>query len=210
MATYNDTAGKNLGRIAALSDGIFAVAMTILVLDIHVPEASGIHTNQELLNWLIHFIPSLLPFLLSFMTLGIFWMGQSTQMHSFKSSDRHLQWIFIGFLVFVCLLPFSTRLLAQFITLQAALMVYWVNILVLGLMLLWSWCYARRAGHVDPDMLSRVGQSFEKRVLYAQLWYFGAMLLGFIDTHLGIAGFIVIQLDYAIAPRFSRSKTKSK
>jgi len=77
---YNTLAGEEVGRIAALSDGIFAIAATILVLDFHTPEAADIHSEAELLRALTASAPRLLPWLLSSLTLGIFWLGQQTQL----------------------------------------------------------------------------------------------------------------------------------
>src|SRR5205807_1860197 len=109
---YNRIAGQSLERLAALSDGIFAVAMTLLVLDLHVPPSESIGTEQDLLNALGSLSPRLLTYLMSFMTLGIFWVGQQTQLNHFARSDRNLAWIHIGFLLAVTLMPFSTGLLA--------------------------------------------------------------------------------------------------
>src|SRR5260370_33926178 len=136
---YNIIAGQSLERLAALSDGIFAVAMTLLVLDLHVPVSETIQSEQALWEALIRVLPSLLPYLMSFLTLGIFWLGQQTQLNHFKQSNRHLTWIHIAFLLAVTLMPFSTGLLAAFITFRVALVVYWVNIVLLGTMLFVSW-----------------------------------------------------------------------
>ncbi len=92
--TYNLIAGKNLDRLAALSDGLFAVAMTLLVLDLRVPgSASGsgaIHSERDLWGALVALAPRLIPYIMSFLTLGIFWIGQQTQLNRFARSDRNL------------------------------------------------------------------------------------------------------------------------
>jgi len=69
--SYNQIAGKSIERIAALSDGLFAIAMTLIVLEIHVPEHTGIHSESELWGALATLSPRVLTYLLSFMTLGI-------------------------------------------------------------------------------------------------------------------------------------------
>src|SRR5438046_1299003 len=131
---YNRIAGQSLERLAALSDGIFAVAMTLLVLDLAVPSSGTIHSEQDLLNALGDLSPHLLTYFMSFMTLGIFWVGQQTQLNHFARSNRNLAWIHLGFLLAVTLTPFSTKLLAQFPN-RISLVVYWLNILLLGIML---------------------------------------------------------------------------
>src|SRR5579884_2246178 len=110
-AKYNRFAGQSLERLAALSDGIFAVAMTLLVLDLHAPaeflmggKAHPIGNNHDL--WIAltqQLAPRLLPYLMSFLTLGIFWVGQQTQLSHFARSNRDLTWCHLAFLLAVTL-----------------------------------------------------------------------------------------------------------
>lgn len=76
--SYNQIAGQNAERLAALSDSIFAVAMTLLLLDVRVP-AGDLHREADLRHALAAFSPQLVVYLMSFITLGIFWVGQQTQ-----------------------------------------------------------------------------------------------------------------------------------
>ena len=94
----------------------------------------------------------LLVYLMSFVTLGIFWMGQQTQLNNLEKSDRDLTWIHLGFLFTVTLLPFTTRLLADFIEYRAALLVYWLNIVLFGIALYASWGWARRASLMKANL----------------------------------------------------------
>jgi len=105
---YNKIAGQNTQRVDAISDGVFAVAMTLLVLDIKVPIAETIGTEAELAGAFFALMPKFLVYFLSFMTVGIFWTGQSTQSKYIERSNRNLNWITLLFLLFVSLLPFST------------------------------------------------------------------------------------------------------
>src|ERR1700679_2256871 len=152
LTSYNQITGRSLERLAALSDGIFAVAMTLLVLDLHVPASELIHSQGQLWHTLTEAAPQLISYVLSFMTLGIFWNGQQAQLNSFSHSDRHLSWIHIAFLFAVSIMPFSTRLLAGFIAYRSVLVAYWVNILLLGGVLFASWRYATRAGLLREDI----------------------------------------------------------
>src|ERR1700743_843455 len=135
----NRIAGKNLGRLEALSDGVFAVAMTLLVLDLKTPVAAAIHDEPGLRAALLEQAPRLLTYLMSFVTLGIFWLGQQAQLNLLERSNRDVVWLHIGFLAVVCLIPFSTSLLAEFITYRTALLLYWANIFLLGVLLLAAW-----------------------------------------------------------------------
>ncbi len=206
--TYNLIAGKNLDRLAALSDGIFAVAMTLLALDLRVPPATTIHSESDLWHALGTLVPRLIPYLMSFMTLGIFWVGQQTQLNRFARSNRNLAWIHLTFLLLVTLMPFSTGLLAGFIGYRVALLVYWLNILLLGVVLLASWRYALRAGLVTEETTTEMRAAMERRIVVAQsLYAIGAALclpdsyFGVRGTYVSIGAIILVQLNYVIAPR---------
>lgn len=199
---YNRVAGQSVDRLAALSDGIFAVAMTLLVLDLRVPAAEAIHSERDLWHALIALSPTLLIFLMSVMTLGIFWVGQQTQLNHFARSDRNLAWIHIAFLCAVCLVPFTTSLLAEFIHYRIALIVYWFNILLLGSVLYWSWSYATRAELLADDLPDDIHPAVVRRIVVAQSLYACGAALCFIDTYYAIAAIVLVQVNYAIAPRF--------
>ena len=85
--TYNRVAGQNAERLAALSDGVFAVAMTLLMLDLHAPAAEAVHSEKGLWMALQALGPRLLMFAMSFLTLGIFWVGQQTQLNHLERSE---------------------------------------------------------------------------------------------------------------------------
>jgi uncharacterized membrane protein len=205
--SYNQIAGQNVERLAALSDGVFAVAMTLLVLDLRVPAREAVHSGQELSRALEAVLPQLIAYLMSFITLGIFWVGQQTQLNHLARADRSLSWIHIVFLFAVSVMPFSTRLLAEFMTYRLALVAYWANILLLGVVLYFSWTCAIRAGLVKSDLPPETVLAIQRRIVVAQALYaFGAVLCA-ISTYLSIAFIVLVQLNYAIAPRFMRRFT---
>ena len=203
---YNRIQGRNVERLSALSDGIFAVAMTLLVLDLHIPSAAQVHGERELLLALGALGPQWLAYGMSFLTLGIFWAGQQTQLNHIGEGTRDLTWIHLGFLFAVTILPLSTRLLAEFITYRSALLIYWLNILVMGAMLYWSWSYAIRAKLVKADTPDEVRMSICRRIVIAQSLYAGGAALCVINTWVSIAAIALVQLNYAIAPRLWQPK----
>ncbi len=201
-SAYNLIAGQSVERLAALSDGVFAVAMTLLVLDLRVPATETVHSEHDLWRGLAAIAPRLLMYMMTFLTLGIFWVGQQTQLNYLERSRRSLAWIHIVFLFAVSITPFSTTLLAEHTQLRTALLVYWFNILVLGATLYVSWKCASSLGLTRADMPPEVPAAIERRILIAQgLYAFGALLCVF-STYLSIAFIIAVQLNYAIAPRF--------
>jgi uncharacterized membrane protein len=199
---YNQIANRSLERIGALSDGLFAIAMTLIVLEIQVPTVAGIDSDAKLLAALGDLAPRFLTYLLSFMTLGIFWNGQQTQLSYLSRGNRDLSWLSLLFLAIVALFPFTTSLLAEFFQLRLALALYWVDILLCGFALLAIWTYVERAGLIRDDVGPEVGRAIRRRVLIAQALYGTGMAIGLVFGTLPAVVFIVlVQLNFAIAPR---------
>jgi len=201
MGSYNQIAGRGLDRISALSDGVFAVAMTLIILEIHVPSAAAIHSERQLWLALVALAPRAVTYLLSILTLGIFWVGQQTQLDQLQHGDRNLAWLHLAFLAGVAVTPFSTELLAAFIAYRIALAVYWCNILFLGVSIYVTWAYSAHAGLFKTDLHPGVFPAIRQRIIVAQLLYaFGAALC-LLNTYWSIGFIVMIQLYYAIAPR---------
>jgi uncharacterized membrane protein len=213
---YHHIAGHSIERLGALSDGIFAVAMTLLVLDVHVPAGEALHSlarvqalwaagslvpDQALWSALGGLAPNVLAYLLSFLTLGMFWVGHQTQLSHFKRSNRYLTWIHLAFLFGVSLMPFSTGLLAAFITFRVALVLYWLNLLFLGFTLIASWRYAERAGLVNEETTDDLRHALQRRIVIAQTLYAIAVAFCVLNTYVSITILVLLQLNSAIAPR---------
>jgi TMEM175 potassium channel family protein len=206
MATsYNRIAAQSVERLAALSDGIFAVAMTLLVLDLRLPAAEVIHSDRELWRALHALGPQILIYLMTFLTLGLFWIGQQTQLNHLQRAHRSLAWIHILFLFSITLMPFSTRLLAEFFAYRLALLVYWANVLLSGVALYLSWTCAMQLGLAKSDMPPEAPAAIQRRIIIAQSLYAFGALLCVINTYWSIAFIVIVQLNYVIAPALRRS-----
>jgi uncharacterized membrane protein len=200
-SSYNRIAGQSVERLAALSDGVFAVAMTLLVLDLRAPAIEAIHSERDLWNGMAALGPRLLMYVLSFMALGIFWVGQQTQLNHLARSDRALSWIHIVFLFAISVMPFSTTLLAQFTGYRLALLVYWGNILLIGAALYASWVCAIGSGLVKEDITPEISSAIKRRILIAQALYAFGALLCVVNTYWSIGFIVLVELNYALAPR---------
>jgi len=198
---YNRIANQNLDRLAALSDGVFAFAMTLLVLDLHLPATSAVHSEHDLWRGLVVLAPNLLVYLMSFVTLGIFWNGQQTQLNYIERGDRDLAWIHLALLFTVTLMPFSTRLLAEFIGYRIAVLIYWLNIMLPGLLLYLNWMYACRHKMIRADTPQEIRVAIWRRVTIAQVLYAIGAALCIFGTKWSVAFIFAVQLNYAAAPR---------
>jgi uncharacterized membrane protein len=206
--TYNQLAGQNVARIETISDGVFAIAMTLLVLDIKVPVSNAIKTEADLFAAFCKLTPQLLSYFLSFMTIGIFFMGHSSQYTYINKSDRHQTWIALFFLMFISLLPFTTAFLSEHIEFKLSIALYWLNIFALGATIYFHWAYAYRHNHlsIEGEEKETVNKAMKTRIFIAQALYLAAALLCFINTYLSIIAIILIQLNYTIGLISGRNK----
>ena len=205
---YNRLSGQSLDRLTSLSDGLFAVAMTLLVLDVRVPAglAASAATEHGLWDALLRLGPSFAAYLLSFTMLGTFWLAQHTLLTILGRCDRTLTWIHLGFLFVVSLLPFSTALLAHYVHLQLAVGVYWLNILLLGVMLEWSARYGRSTLPPGDSQARARLSTFRRRILVAQALYALAALICLINTVASVIALALVQLYFIVSPRLVRSR----
>ncbi|UCI20920.1 TMEM175 family protein [Mesorhizobium sp. B2-1-8] len=188
------------GRIVGITDGVFAIALTLIVLEIRVPAHEAIHSEHDLLVAVAALAPRFLTYALSFLTLTIFWFGQQAQHGLIAKSDRRLATLNLCFLAFIALLPFSTDLLADFLEFRTAVLVYWLNLLMLGITLFASWHYAVKCGFVAEDVGAETKRTVYLRIVKAQiLWAVGAALC-LITPLLSVGFILVMQLIYAATP----------
>ena len=120
-------------RVEALSDGVFAIAMTLLVLSFDVPVLPSNAGSAELVPALSALLPHVWAFLLSFVLLGSFWAVHHRQYHRIRHADDVSIWINLGSLLFVVLLPFSTDLEGEYGNLAPANIIFEANLLLIGL-----------------------------------------------------------------------------
>ncbi len=194
---YNNIAGQDTGRIVAISDGVFGVALTLLVLEIRVPVLDTIRSDGALIDAFLALKAKFLVYFLAFMTTGIFWVGHSSQYKHINSSDRNLSWINLLFLLWVTMLPFTTAFLGDYTHFKFPIAVYWLNIFLMGLMLYINWNYACKQHFVNEETIGIVNAPLRKRIIVAQALYFLGALFCFISSYLSIAFIILVQLNYA-------------
>src|SRR5437773_1996855 len=149
--TYHSLRERSLDRIAGLADGVFAFAMTLIVFEIHVPDPGPITTEAQLAGALGMLAPRFVTYLLSLLTLGIAWNAQQTFLQYVSRADRAFTWLQLARLAVITLYPFSTSLLAEFITFRLALAVYWLNLFLFGMTFFWGVAYARSARLLTED-----------------------------------------------------------
>jgi uncharacterized membrane protein len=189
--------GKN--RIESLGDGMFAVAMTLLVLEVHVPNLPHDAPNVMLLPALIKLLPALGTYAVSFVSLGVFWVGHHNMYHAIRRADRVLLCLNILFFMVVCLLPFSTSLLDAFPQAQISPLIFGANLTVIGWMLFLQWLYANWRGDMFADHVTAAYRKIVRdRFLTYPLVATFTMLVCFWSIELSLAIYLALLPLYMI------------
>lgn len=195
--------GMTTHRIQGLTDGIFAVAMTLLILNIEVP---AVRDQITLTNRLLDLQLLFFDYVLSFLLLASFWAAHHRQYHVIRRVDDRLVWINVVFLVFVVLVPFSTSLFGDNRNLQIAAVFFETNLLVLGLTMYWQWSYV--TGHPDfvqPDVDKESIEIGKKINLVIPLVSLAAIAVSFISPDWSSTIYISIPFIIARLRRRTRS-----
>lgn len=180
-------------RLDNLSDGIFAIVMTLLVLDFQVPAVFDL-TNESLFAALKLLSPVFLSYLLSFLVLATYWIGHHYMLSLIAQNlNRRLTYLNIPFLLFVALIPFSAKLLSTYYFLPIAVMVYGLNVIIIGLALLLITNYIIRSPEIktDPQFTSRDFHNAYLRILIPPVASFVAILVSFWNPKISLAIFIL-------------------
>ena len=145
-AGAGQVAGLTKGRLEALTDGIFAFAMTLLVTTLDFPKA------DLAVPFTLH-LPDFTNYAIAFVVLAGFWMAHHMLFHYIRSIDRTLLWMNVVSLLFVALVPFSTDIAGDYTSLPLTSIFFEVNLLIIGLSLFSIWRYATTERRlVDPAL----------------------------------------------------------
>ncbi len=182
-------------RINTLSDGVFAIVITLLVLEISVPRVPP----GELDHALREMVPEILSHIFSFVVLGIYWVGHHNLFLHIKRHDRVLIWLNILFLMFVASMPFPTGLIIQYSNQQTAVVVYAGVLVLAGISLDLIWWYASRNHRlVEPDLDSDLIAFVHRRILMAPMIYLLSIGVSFISPAAARLVAMIVALIYIV------------
>lgn len=188
-------------RIAALSDGVFAIVITLLVLEIKVPEVEVV----DLSHALVETAPKILSHIVSFVVLGIYWIGHHNMFQHIKRHDRILLWLNILFLLCVASMPFPTGLIVQYPDQRLAIIVYAATLIAAGLSLALIWWYVTKDHRlVSETMQPSFVSSVHRRILVAPILYFLAVVMSFVSVLLAYLIIIAVIIYYIVPLNFDR------
>ena len=131
-------------RLETMVDGIFAFAMTLLVLGIEVPTIPPDEATFAVPAFIANLAPQLIIFVIAFLVLAVFWLEHHRQFHHLRIVDPVVLWLNIAILIFTVLIPFTTDLSGDYDGIQIAVVLFHVNLLAIGTLFLVHWAYLTR------------------------------------------------------------------
>jgi uncharacterized membrane protein len=177
-----DIVGKN--RLEGLTEGVFAILMTLLVFLLIAPEFVDSSGGVALHLRVVEFLPSLRTYASSFFVLGIFWVIHHAVFHYIQRLDGFIIWINIIFLMTVALVPLSTLMAVNYDPVPLALVFYGANMFAASVPLLLIWIYAVRTGDmVYPDVDKKIIGIVSLKTVAAPLIFIIATAVSYLDLH---------------------------
>jgi uncharacterized membrane protein len=214
-----DRRGLAKSRIEALADGIFAVAMTLLVLDIKSPENRTFTTTSELLAYLVALEHSFAMYAISFLVLAIFWIGHHLLFHFVRHVDRRLLWLNVVFLLFITFVPFSTDLIGDHGHLLLPVLIYGGNLIALGSLLVLQLGYiVVNAELATPELTAPVVAQMRRDIMVYAAVPVASMAMAFVSPRVGMYLYLLLaiptfargRLDRLLHPRVTRRTDSSR
>src|SRR5947209_9290702 len=194
--------GFEKNRMEALIDGIFAVALTLLVLDIKLPEGVSYPDNEALWNKLVELQRHFAIYAISFVVIGIYWVAHHVQFHYVRYTDRRLIWINMMFLLLISFLPFATDLVGDHEELILPCEIYGVTLLLLsGLSYLHLRYLARHPYLATAELNSVAVKLLRRRIFLFALVPFLSMLIAFYNTRLALYIYLLIATAHFLPGR---------
>ena len=196
-------------RVLALSDGVFAILITLLVLDVHLSELSQ---GQSLNAALREIRPSFTAFVISFILAGMYWVGHRDLFALIRRADRGLVWLNVLYLLPLCLLPFGASLLGRYDQEPRALRIYGLILVAIAVMRTVIWLYATGRPHLlwqrPDDRQRRAGLAL---AVFPGLVYLLAILLAAAAPGVSLAVYAGIPLLYFLSITVLRgSRTRDR
>lgn len=194
MADRGVQTGLTVDRLQALSDGVIAIVVTILILGIEVPppdETGDVELHKRLAEDWIMFV----GYVVSFMLISLYWLIHHALFHYFVSSNRTLSILNLLFLMFIAFIPFPTNFLIAYPGEQLAAQLYAVSHILTSLSLAALWIYGSAGCRlVDPRLDPGLSSAMTRRLLIGPAIYSLALAIAFFDPWIAKAIFLVVPL----------------
>jgi uncharacterized membrane protein len=190
------------GRLETFADGIFAIAATLLIIDVGLPSGAEGSLGRELLDiW-----PQYLAYAVSFVTIGIMWVNHHRLIRQLERVDERFLFLNLGLLACIAFIPFPTRILAEFVRGDdglAAALLYGITLVVTAIFFNAVWLYASRGNRLlHPDVDAKEVSGITRSYLPGTPMYAAATLVAFASPQASALLFGVIAVFYMLSSSF--------
>lgn len=186
-------------RLEAFSDGVLAIAITLLVLEIRVP---NVPKGSTLAHELLHLWPKYAVFTVSFVTIGIMWINHHALFEHVGRIDRRLSFVNLGLLMTISFVPFPTAVLGEYVSTSTnghvAAALYGINMVLVGLgfLGLWSYLYAHPELRVSTTTDSQIRVAL-RRTVVGPICYLVAIVIALLSGPGALAIYAAVALYFA-------------
>jgi len=192
-------------RIEALSDGVFAIVLTLMVFQIRIPNISSGDAQQMLWPQLLRQWPEFYSYVISFLLVGIYWVAHHNMYHLIRKSTRPLMWMNLIFLMFVAFVPYSVALVGRYDQIQRMMVLYGVHLTIISGLLYMQWWYVtRRHNLVGGRLNQKYVKSMDFKILAAPGVYMLAIGASFINVRWSKLLYILTIVLYLLPSHMDR------
>ena len=200
---------RTLDRLIFFSDAVFAIAITLLVLELRLPAGGESTTTENLLGSLLGQIPSVLGYVISFLVIALYWFGHTRMFRAIRGYDDGLFWRNMLYLMCIAFVPFPTSVLGTHPGSQVAVVFYAASMALTGMMEFVLWRYVSD-GHrlVDPGVPPGIIRHYTLRTLTAPSVLLVSILISFLSPGAAVASWSLIFISQYFLDRHYRRVEK--
>jgi len=195
-------------RLAAFSDGVFAITITLLVLEIKIPDIPENLIATELPVELWHLVPKIIGHILSFVVLGLYWIAHHNMFMHIKRHDHTLLWLNILFLLGVASIPFPTGLLGHYPNERIAVISYAGVLFLTGVFLNIIWWYATTHKLIDDGTTPQFIDFVHRYIRIAPIMYLVSIGVAFLSLTLAKLIFVIVAIIYILPNPYHKTHYK--
>jgi uncharacterized membrane protein len=193
-------------RIEAFSDGVFAIVVTLLVLEIKVPHFEEGATSMEILRELIHMAPKFTGYIVSFLVVAIFWVNHHQLFHSLDRTDRKLLWLNNLLLFWISFIPFPTAFLGEYPMQPVPVIFYGAVLLFASVSFNLILRHGVKFGLFHDSISKEVLAQGVKRGMFGPAIYLISILLAFVSVYISLVMFVLVPIFYFVPQKIVRAE----
>lgn len=198
----------HLSRIFNLSDGVFAIVISLLVFEVRLPNTITpdlVLTDSTLMANIFLITPKLISYCVTFFVVGVYWIGHHAVCKHVINYNRSMIWINNLFLMCICFLPFPTYILGAYYYLQSSVIIYGISLILTGLSLLWLWHFVTSNQKlVDDSVTPELIKMGKQRILIAPLLSLISIVVSFLNVKLSLWIYVLGGLLYLLPSKIDK------